>query len=79
MVEIARVAEDVGYDALWLADHFIFRPPVAPEGEEYGPWEAFTAAAALAQATTKINIGLLVSCIGWRNPAIVARMTETIV
>ena len=78
MVEIARVAEDVGYDALWLADHFIFRPPVAPEGEEYGPWEAFTAAAALAQATTKINIGLLVSCIGWRNPAIVARMTETI-
>lgn len=78
MVEMARTAEDAGYDALWLADHFIFRPPVAPDGEEYGPWEAWTAAAALAQATSRITIGLLVSCIGWRNPGLVARMTETI-
>jgi alkanesulfonate monooxygenase SsuD/methylene tetrahydromethanopterin reductase-like flavin-dependent oxidoreductase (luciferase family) len=78
MVEMAQVAEAAGYDAIWLADHFIFRPPVAPEGEEYGPWEAWTAAAALAQATSTINIGLLVSCLGWRNPGIVARMTETI-
>ena len=78
MVEMARVAEDAGYDAIWLADHFIFRPPVASEGEEYGPWEAWTAAAALAQATSRIHIGLLVTCLGWRNPGIVARMTETI-
>jgi len=78
MVEMARVAEDVGYDAIWLADHFIFRPLVAADGDEYGPWEAWTAAAALAQATSRINIGLLVTCIGWRNPGVVARMTETI-
>jgi probable F420-dependent oxidoreductase len=78
MVEMARVAEDAGYDALWLADHFLFRPPVAQEGDEYGLWEAWTAAAALAQATSKINIGLLVTCLGWRNPGIVARMTETL-
>ena len=78
MLEMARVAEDAGYDAIWLADHFLFRPPVAEEGDEYGVWEAWTAAAALAQGTTKINIGLLVSCLGWRNPGMVARMTETI-
>lgn len=78
MVEMARVAEDAGCDAVWLADHFLFRPPVAPEGEEYGLWEAWTAAAALAQATSRINIGLLVTCLGWRNPGIVARMTDTI-
>jgi alkanesulfonate monooxygenase SsuD/methylene tetrahydromethanopterin reductase-like flavin-dependent oxidoreductase (luciferase family) len=78
MVEMARVADDAGYDALWLADHFLFRPPVAQEGDEYGLWEAWTAAAALAQATSKINIGLLVTCLGWRNPGIVARMTETL-
>lgn len=78
MVEMARVAEDAGYDALWLADHFLFRPPVADEGDEYGMWEAWTAAAALAQATSRINIGLLVSCLGWRNPGVVARMTETL-
>jgi alkanesulfonate monooxygenase SsuD/methylene tetrahydromethanopterin reductase-like flavin-dependent oxidoreductase (luciferase family) len=78
MVEMAQTAEAIGCDAIWLADHFLFRPPVAPEGEEYGLWEAWTAAAALAQATSKIQIGLLVTCLGWRNPGIVARMTETI-
>ena len=78
MVEMALTAEAAGYDAIWLADHLIFRPPVAPEGEENGPWEAWTAAAAIAQATSKINVGLLVTCLGWRNPGIVARMTETI-
>jgi alkanesulfonate monooxygenase SsuD/methylene tetrahydromethanopterin reductase-like flavin-dependent oxidoreductase (luciferase family) len=78
MLEMTRTAETAGFDAVWLADHFLFRAPVAPEGEEYGLWEAWTAAAALAQATTKINIGLLVTCIGWRNPGVVARMTETI-
>ena len=78
MLAMARVAEAAGYDALWLADHFLFRPPVADEGDEYGVWEAFTAAAALAQGTSRINIGLLVSCLGWRNPGLVAKMTETI-
>lgn len=78
MVEMARTAEAEGLDAVWLADHFLFRPPVAPDGEEYGLWEAWTAAAALAQATERIQIGLLVTCLGWRNPGIVARMTETI-
>jgi alkanesulfonate monooxygenase SsuD/methylene tetrahydromethanopterin reductase-like flavin-dependent oxidoreductase (luciferase family) len=78
MVEMAQTAEAAGYDAIWLADHFLFRPPVAKEGDEYGLWEAWTCAAALAQATTRIHIGLLVTCLGWRNPGIVARMTDTI-
>ncbi|HQY31789.1 MAG TPA: LLM class flavin-dependent oxidoreductase, partial [Thermomicrobiales bacterium] len=78
MVAMAQTAEQCGFDAIWLADHFLFRPPVAPDGEEYGLWEAWMAAAALAQATSTIQIGLLVTCLGWRNPGIVARMTETI-
>ena len=78
MLAMAQTAEATGCDAIWLADHFLFRPPVAPEGEEYGLWEAWTAAAALAQGTRTIQIGLLVTCLGWRNPGIVARMAETI-
>jgi alkanesulfonate monooxygenase SsuD/methylene tetrahydromethanopterin reductase-like flavin-dependent oxidoreductase (luciferase family) len=78
MLEMTRTAEDAGLDTVWLMDHFFFRPPVADEGTEYGAWEAFTSAAALLQATTKINLGLLVSCLGWRNPGLVAKMTETI-
>ena len=78
LLSITLAAESAGIDTVWLPDHFFFRPPVAPEGEEYGMWEAWTTAAALAQGTSAIQIGLLVTCLGWRNPGIVARMTETI-
>ena len=78
MVEMAQTAETAGLDAIWLADHFLFRPPVAEEGDEYGLWEAWTCAAALAQATSKIQIGMLVTCLGWRNPGMLARMTDTL-
>jgi alkanesulfonate monooxygenase SsuD/methylene tetrahydromethanopterin reductase-like flavin-dependent oxidoreductase (luciferase family) len=78
MLEMTRVAEELGYDAVWLADHFLFRAPVAPEGEEWGMWEVFTALAGLAQGTTRIQLGTLVACLGWRNPGILARMIETI-
>lgn len=78
MVEMAQTAEAAGLDAIWLADHFLFRPPVAEEGDEYGLWEAWTCAAGLAQATSRIQIGTLVTCLGWRNPGMLARMTDTL-
>lgn len=78
ILAMTLAAEEIGLDAVWLPDHVLFRAPVVPEGEEYGAREAFTTAAALAQATSRIQIGLLVTCLGWRNPGIVARMTETI-
>ena len=78
LLALALKAEELGFASVWLPDHFLFRPPVMAEGDEYGLWEAWTAAAAIAQATTKIQIGLMVTCLGWRNPGIVARMTETI-
>lgn len=78
VLALTKEVEQVGLDAVWLPDHLLFRAPVVAEGEERGAWEAFTTAAALAQATNRIQIGLLVTCLGWRNPGIVARMTETI-
>lgn len=78
MLEMARTAESAGLDTVWLADHFFFREPVADPGTEFGNWEAFTAAAALLQGTTTVNLGLMVTCLGWRNPGLVAKMTETI-
>ena len=78
LLSLARTAEDLGFASIWLPDHFVFRPPAVPEGDENGLWEAWTAIAALAQATSTIQIGLLVTCLGWRNPGIVARMAETI-
>lgn len=78
MLEITRTAADVGFDIAWFADHF---SAPAKEGEAArGVWEAFTAIAGLAAATDDlaIHLGTLVACTGFRNPGVLAKMTETI-
>jgi probable F420-dependent oxidoreductase len=84
ILEMTRVANDVGFDAVWIIDHLIFRlePDNAfqmPAGEDdRGVWECFTLMAGLASATERIQIGSLVACTGFRNPGLVAKMTETL-
>lgn len=78
MLEITRTAAEAGFDVAWFADHF---SAVAEEGEPpRGVWEAFTSIAGLAAATRdlSIHIGTLVACTGFRNPGVLAKMTETI-
>src|SRR5262249_56051091 len=84
--EMARTAETVGIDTLFLPDHLLFRksPPGnlmqvnMPEGKVRGIWEAWTILSALAEATTRIHLGPLVACTGFRNPAIPAKMGDTL-
>jgi probable F420-dependent oxidoreductase len=79
--DMAQAAEAVGFDTLWVADHFIFRnsPPVnMAEGESRGVWECFTLLAALAEATSRATIGPFVACTGFRNPALLAKMSDTL-
>src|SRR3954451_12709177 len=84
ILEMTRVAEAVGFDAVWIIDHLIFR--LQPDNDfnmpsdqaERGLWECFTIMAGLASATERIQIGSLVACTGFRNPSLVAKMTETI-
>lgn len=84
VLEMTRVANDVGFEAVWIVDHFVFRPEANAQfsmpgtSDERGVWECFTLMAGLASATEKINIGSLVACTGFRNPALVAKMVETI-
>jgi alkanesulfonate monooxygenase SsuD/methylene tetrahydromethanopterin reductase-like flavin-dependent oxidoreductase (luciferase family) len=73
--EMALVAEQVGFDSLWLADHLIFRFPGQPER---GTWEGFTMIAALAAVTHHIEIGPLVACTSFRDPALLAKMADTL-
>ena len=71
---IVRQAEAGGFDSVWLADHFLYRDAGEPT---IGVWECWTVLAALAEATRQIEIGTLVACNSFRNPAILAKMATT--
>jgi probable F420-dependent oxidoreductase len=73
--EMALAAEAHGFDSLWLYDHLLYRP----EGQStVGIWECWTMLAALAEATQRVELGSLVLCNAFRNPAILAKMAHTL-
>jgi alkanesulfonate monooxygenase SsuD/methylene tetrahydromethanopterin reductase-like flavin-dependent oxidoreductase (luciferase family) len=84
MLEMTRLAEAVGFDAAWFADHFLMRPhpddmfAMPTELAERGVWECWTMMAGLASGTERIQIGALVACTGFRNPGVIAKMAESI-
>ena len=52
--EVALEAEAAGFDSIWLADHLLYRFPNQPTG---GIWECWTMLSALAEATTRVELG----------------------
>jgi alkanesulfonate monooxygenase SsuD/methylene tetrahydromethanopterin reductase-like flavin-dependent oxidoreductase (luciferase family) len=73
--DIAQQIEAEGFDSLWLMDHLLFR---WDEQKTQGVWEAWTLLSALAEATQQIELGSLVLCNQFRNPAILAKMAVTL-
>ena len=71
---IAQQAEADGFDSIWLPDHFLYRHPGEPT---CGLWETWTVLAALFEATQQVEIGTLVLCNSFRNPAMLAKMATT--
>ena len=76
MLEMTRLAADVGFDIAWFADHLAFELP--PDTEVRGVWDCWTMMGGLAAATEGIGIGPLVACTGFRNPGVIAKMAEAI-
>jgi alkanesulfonate monooxygenase SsuD/methylene tetrahydromethanopterin reductase-like flavin-dependent oxidoreductase (luciferase family) len=74
-LEMARLAEAAGFDSLWMGDHLLYRNPSDPST---GPWECLTVLTALAAVTTRIELGPLVLSTSFRNPAMTAKIAETI-
>lgn len=73
--ELAQQAEAADFDALWLADHLLYR---YPDRGESGTWEAWTMLAALAEATKRPTLGTVVLCTAFRPPALLAKMAATL-
>ena len=73
-VEIAQLAEELGFDSLWVYDHFHNVPVPAHEAM----FECWTTIAAISQVTSRIRLGQMVGCAPYRNPGLLAKITSSI-
>src|SRR4029077_2552662 len=71
--EVARQADDLGFESIWLFDHF----HTVPRPTDEITFESFTTLAALAALTERIRLGPIVICTAFRNPALTAKMIST--
>ncbi len=69
-VELALEIEALGYDHLWVYDHV----ETVPRREPTHVFEAFTMLAALAQHTSTVRLGQLVTCAAYRNAGMLAKV-----
>jgi F420-dependent oxidoreductase-like protein len=73
-VALARQAEDLGFESLWVFDHF----HTVPDPTDEMTLEGFSVLTALAMATSRVRLGHMVVCTGFRNPALTAKLSSTI-
>lgn len=71
----AHAAEASGFDSIWVYDHLLFRFGSEPAE---GIHEAWTMLAALAAETQRVELGVLVLAMPFRNPALLAKMAATL-
>src|SRR5262245_26659909 len=74
---MARTAEAMGFDSLWFVDHLLYREGATTEPPQ-GVRECWSILAALAAVTDRVELAPLVSCTGYRNPALLAKIADTV-
>jgi F420-dependent oxidoreductase-like protein len=72
-VAVARDAERLGVESIWLFDHF----HTIPRPTDEITFESFTTLSALAALTERVRLGHVVICTAFRNPALTAKMIST--
>jgi len=71
--QVARQADRLGFESIWLFDHF----HTVPRPTDEITFESFTSLAALAALTDRVRLGHIVTCTAFRNPALTAKMIST--
>ena len=75
ILDMARATEDLGFDSIWVGEHLLYRYAGRPPR---GPWEAWSLLAGLAAVTSRVELGPLVACTNFHNPAMLAKQAATI-
>ena len=71
--EVAKAADRLGFESIWLFDHF----HTVPRPTDEITFESFTSLSALAALTSRVRLGHIVICTAFRNPALTAKMIST--
>jgi alkanesulfonate monooxygenase SsuD/methylene tetrahydromethanopterin reductase-like flavin-dependent oxidoreductase (luciferase family) len=69
LAQLTATAEGMGYDSIWASDHFMLGK---------ANFDSWTVLSALATLTKRVKLGTFMSCDGYRNPALVAKMAANL-
>lgn len=73
--DVVLLTEEVGFDSVWVYDHLLYRDK---KKKATGIWESWSMLTAMAAVTNKVDLGTLVACNSFRNPALLAKMAHTL-
>ena len=76
-VEMAQTAEAMGFDSLWFVDHLLYGEGQSTEPPQ-GVWECWSVLTGLAAVTQRVELAPLVTSTGYRNPALLAKIADTV-
>jgi F420-dependent oxidoreductase-like protein len=74
MRDLAQAADAGPFESIWVFDHF----HTTPEPSDESTFEAWSAMAAFAACTSRVRLGQLCTCMGYRNPAYLAKVAACI-